>query len=101
MSRLRIGSIRRTLLAYLLLGLFAVAVVATWFTYQETRREVGDLFDLQLKQLAYSTRIDDLVRGRQPSLSSGDRPSNVGVSEIVTQIWDRDGVLVYLSLIHI
>ncbi len=90
-------SIRKTLLAYLLLGLAAVTGLATWFTYQEAREQVGELFDLQLKQLAYSTRIDDLVRGRQPSLSSGDRPSNVGVSEIVTQIWDRDGVLVYWS----
>ena len=91
-------SIRRTLLVYLLLGLAAVAVLATWFTYQETRREIGDVFDLQLKQLAYSTRIDDLVRGRPPSLSppGGGRPSG-GVSEIVTQIWDRDGVLVYWS----
>jgi two-component system OmpR family sensor kinase len=90
-------SIRRTLLAYLLLGLAAVTGLATWFTYQETREQVGELFDLQLKQLAYSTRIDDLVRGRQPSLSPGNRPSNAGVSEIVTQIWDRDGVLVYWS----
>jgi len=64
-----VTSIRRTLLVYLLLGLAAVAVLATWFTYQETRREIGDVFDLQLKQLAYSTRIDDLVRGRPPSLS--------------------------------
>ena len=97
MARLRMGSIRRTLLAYLLLGLFAVAVLATWLTYQETRREVGDLFDLQLKQLAYSTRIDDLLRGRSPSLQPpGQRPTG-GVSEIVTQIWDRDGVLVYWS----
>ena len=91
------SSIRRTLLLYLLLGLVAVAGLATWFTYQETRQQVGDLFDLQLKQLAYSTRIDDLVRGRQPSLSPGGRPPNAGVSEIVTQIWDRDGVLVYWS----
>lgn len=90
-------SIRRTLLVYLLLGLAAVAVLATWFTYQETRREIGDVFDLQLKQLAYSTRIDDLVRGRPPSLTpQGSRPA-AGVSEIVTQIWDRDGVLVYWS----
>jgi two-component system, OmpR family, sensor kinase len=91
------SSIRQTLLVYLLLGLAAVTGLATWFTYEETREQIGDLFDLQLKQLAYSTRIDDLVRGRQPSLSPGDRPSNLGVSEIVTQIWDRDGVLVYWS----
>jgi two-component system OmpR family sensor kinase len=94
-------SIRRTLLAWLLAGLAVVAMLATALTYVETREEVGDLFDLQLKQLAYSTRIDDLVRGRQPSLTLPDGPRGVagvsGVSEIVTQIWDRDGVLVYWS----
>jgi two-component system OmpR family sensor kinase len=91
-------SIRRTLLVYLLLGVAAAAAVATWFTYQGTRLEVGELFDLQLKQLAYSTRIDDLIRGRQPSLAFPDnrRPA-AGVSEILTQIWDRDGVLLYWS----
>jgi len=90
-------SIRRTLLVRLLLGLGAVAVVATLATYVETRREMGELFDLQLKQLAYSTRIDDLVRGRPlaPPTREGRRTS--GVSEIVTQIWNRDGVLVYWS----
>ncbi len=95
MARLRMASIRRTLLAYLLLGLFAVAVLATWLTYRETQREVSDLFDLQLKQLAYSTRIDDLVRGRPRSLEVPGYRAQSGVAEIVTQIWDRDGVLVY------
>ena len=57
-------SIRRALLVRLLLGLVAVAALATIATYVETKREIGDLFDLQLKQLAYSTRIDDLLRGR-------------------------------------
>ncbi len=90
-------SIRRTLLVWLLLGLAAVAVVASVATYFDTRREIGELFDLQLKQLAYSTRIDDLLRGRQPSVSGPGTDRTAGVSEIVTQIWDRDGVLVYYS----
>jgi len=85
------------MLGFLLLGLAAVVLLATWFTYHETLNEVGDLFDLQLKQLAYSTRIEDLLRGRQPSLDSSITPRTAGVSEIVTQIWDRDGVLVYWS----
>ena len=91
-------SIRRTLLVRLLIGMSAVAILATAASYVETRREIGDLFDLQLKQLAYSTRIDDLLRGRSPAapvLRDGRRVA--GVSEIVTQIWDRDGVLVYWS----
>jgi two-component system OmpR family sensor kinase len=90
-------SIRRTLLVWLLLGLAAVAALATWATYAETKREVGDLFDLQLKQLAYSTRIDDLLRGGQPSLSLRDGRQAEGVAQIVTQIWDRKGVLLYWS----
>jgi len=91
------SSIRRTLLVWLLLGLAAVTVVATVATYFDTRREIGELFDLQLKQLAYSTRIDDLIRGRQPSVSGPGADRATGVAEIVTQIWDRDGVLVYYS----
>ncbi|MEO8344121.1 MAG: ATP-binding protein [Betaproteobacteria bacterium] len=90
-------SIRRTLLVWLLLGLAAVAVLASVATYFETKREIGELFDLQLKQLAYSTRVDDLLRGRQPSVSGPGADRVTGVSEIVTQIWDRDGVLVYYS----
>ena len=82
---------------WLLLGLAAVAVLASVATYFDTKREIGELFDLQLKQLAYSTRIDDLLRGRQPSVSGPGADRSNGVAEIVTQIWDRDGVLVYYS----
>ena len=94
-------SIRRTLLGRtLLLGaLLAVAVLgdrgARYLRHRA--REIGELFDLQLKQLAYSTRIDDLLRGRQPALVAAATGRAAGVSEIVTQIWDRDGVLVYWS----
>jgi two-component system OmpR family sensor kinase len=90
-------SIRRTLLAWLLVGLAAVAALATVATYVETKREIGDLFDLQLKQLAYSTRIEDLLRGRGPTPSPPDGRPAPGVAQIVTQIWNRDGVLVYWS----
>ncbi len=60
------NSIRRMLLAWLLAGLAAIALSASGATYLAARREVGELLDLQLKQLAYSTRIDDLLRGRRP-----------------------------------
>lgn len=90
-------SIRKTLLVWLLFGLVAVAVLGSVATYFDTKREIGELFDLQLKQLAYSTRIEDLIRGRVPSLTGTPMDHTAGVSEIVTQIWDRDGVLVYYS----
>ena len=72
-------------------------MLATLATYVETRREIGELFDLQLKQLAYSTRIDDLLRGRSQAPPPREGRRTAGVSEIVTQIWNRDGVLVYWS----
>jgi two-component system, OmpR family, sensor kinase len=91
------NSIRRTLLAWLLAGLAAIALATSGVTYLAARREVGELLDLQLKQLAYSTRIDDLLRGRRPGFDARDTPRAAGITELVTQIWDRDGVLVYWS----
>jgi two-component system OmpR family sensor kinase len=92
-----VRSIRRTLLVWLLVGLIAIGVLASGATYVAARREAGDLLDLQLKQLAYSTRIDDLIRGRQPDFAQREAPPSNGVTDLVTQIWDRDGVLVYWS----
>ena len=90
------NSIRHTLLVWLLAGLATIALAASGATYLAARREVGELLDLQLKQLAYSTRIDDLLRGRQPGFNAHTAPHG-DVTELVTQIWDRDGVLVYWS----
>ena len=89
------SSIRRTLLVWLLAGLAAIALTTSGVTYLAARREVGELLDLQLKQLAYSTRIDDLLRGQRPGFDARRTPRTAGVTQIVTQIWDRDGVLVY------
>ena len=91
------NSIRRALLVWLLAGLAAIALAASGVTYVAARREVGQLLDLQLKQLAYSTRIDDLLRGRRPGFDARQAPRGGEVTELVTQIWDRDGVLVYWS----
>ena len=90
-------SIRRTLLVTLMAGVLAIALLASAATYVTARREIGELLDLQLKQLAYSTRIDDLLRGRQPGFDRRVPGGEEGVTELLTQIWDRDGVLVYWS----
>jgi two-component system, OmpR family, sensor kinase len=92
-----VKSIRRALLFSLLAGLAAIGLLASAGTYVAARLEIGELLDLQLKQLANSTRIDDLLRGRRPSFDSHPAPDAEGVTELVTQIWDRDGVLVYWS----
>lgn len=88
-------SIRRTLLVWLLAGLAIIGLAASTATYVAARREIGALLDLQLKQLAYSTRMDDLLRGQRPGFDAPDVPHGTGITELVTQIWDRDGVLVY------
>jgi two-component system OmpR family sensor kinase len=90
-------SIRRALLLSLLAGLAAIGVLASAATYVAARHEIGELLDLQLKQLANSTRIDDLLRGRKPGFDSHNGANEEGVTDLVTQIWDRDGVLVYWS----
>jgi two-component system OmpR family sensor kinase len=90
-------SIRATLLVWLLAGLLAIGILASVATYYSARNEAGELLDLQLRQLAYSTRIDDLVRGKQPDFAAREAPHPAGVTELVTQIWDRSGVLVYWS----
>jgi two-component system OmpR family sensor kinase len=90
-------SIRRTLLVWLLSGLLLIGVLASGATYLAARKEAADLLDLQLRQLDYSTRIDDLLRGRRPGFILRDDGPHGGVTDIVTQIWDRDGVLVYWS----
>ena len=90
-------SIRRALLVSLLAGLAAIGLLASAATYVAARHEVGELLDLQLKQLASSTRIDELLRGHQPGFDSRSSLDEGGVTELVTQIWDRDGVLVYWS----
>jgi two-component system OmpR family sensor kinase len=82
---------------WLLAALAGIALAATGATYLAARREAGELLDLQLKQLAYSTRIDDLLRGRRPGFEIRRDPHTAGITELVTQIWDRDGVLVYWS----
>ncbi|MGE5667174.1 MAG: ATP-binding protein [Betaproteobacteria bacterium] len=89
------NSIRRTLLVWLLAGLAIIGLAASAATYVAARREIGALLDLQLKQLAYSTRMDDLLRGQRPGFDTPDVPRGTGITELVTQIWDRDGVLVY------
>jgi two-component system OmpR family sensor kinase len=64
----------------------AVAAVAT---YLRAREEANDIFDYQLKQMAASLTGVPLA-GAPP----GSAPGN---DALVVQVWDRDGVQVYLS----
>ena len=83
----RPSSIRRELLTWLLAGLVLAIAAATLLTYMRARDEANVLFDLQLAQTAAS------ITGMPFASPIAEGPSAEG---LVVQIWDRDGVRVYL-----
>jgi len=82
-------SIRRELVAWLSVGLLAAIVVAAIATYLRAREEANDIFDYQLKQMASSLTGVPIAGTLPGSAASADA--------LVVQVWDRNGVEVYLS----
>ncbi len=85
------SSVRRTLLATLLVAVSVVTVAATAVVYRLTRREIDAVFDYHLRQLALSLR--DQALGRRPAPGAVSAPG----FEFVIQIWDVDGARLYAS----
>jgi two-component system OmpR family sensor kinase len=83
----RSSSIRRELLTWLLAGLALAIAAATVVTYLRARDEANVLFDVQLAQTAAS------ITGMPYAAPIGEGPSAEG---LVVQVWDRNGVRVYL-----
>ncbi len=83
----RSPSIRRELLTWLIAGLALAIVAATLVTYVRARDEANVLFDVQLAQTAAS------ITGMPFAAPIAEGPSSEG---LVVQIWDRNGVRVYL-----
>jgi len=83
----RPSSIRRELLVWLLAGLALAIVAATLITYVRARDEANVLFDVQLAQTAAS------ITGMPFAAPIAEGPSSEG---LVVQIWDRNGVRLYL-----
>ncbi|MBK8754000.1 MAG: sensor histidine kinase N-terminal domain-containing protein [Candidatus Competibacteraceae bacterium] len=84
-------SIRQRLLAGLLVGLTLVLGVAGYATYYQARAEVNALFDYQLQQTALALRGQNLL-ALAMSGQVGD-----GEGDLLVQIWDRGGGLLYVS----
>ncbi len=82
-------SIRHELVVWLSAGLLAAIAVAAVGTYLRARVEANDIFDFQLTQMAASLTGVQLA-GAPPGAA-------VGADAIVVQVWDRDGVEVFLS----
>ncbi|HTN54023.1 MAG TPA: ATP-binding protein [Anaeromyxobacter sp.] len=83
------SSIRRTLLVALLAAVATVTAAATILVYRLARREIDDIFDYHLRQIALTLR--DQLPGRAPPAGGAEG------FDFVIQAWSRDGVRLYLS----
>jgi two-component system OmpR family sensor kinase len=89
-----VRSIRRELVVLLALGLVALVAIAATATYLRARAEANELFDHQLRETAASLAGVPLtgvpISGAATGLAARD-------DELVLQIWDRNGVRIFLS----
>src|SRR4030095_6598451 len=81
-------SIRRELVVWISAGLLVAIAIAAVATYLRAREEANEIFDYQLKQMSASLTGVPLA---------GAPPGSSGSDALVVQVWDRDGVQVYLS----
>lgn len=82
------SSIRRELLFWLLLVLLLAVAAAAVGTYLRARVEANALFDHQLQAMAAS--LTDAPFGPVEGIGTG-------AGELIVQIWDRNGVRLYIS----
>src|SRR5437763_1401893 len=85
-------SIRRQLLFWLLVGLSLALAVAAVGTYFRARVEANELFDHQLQAMVAS--LADAPFTAAPVEGAGN---GAGDDALVVQIWDSNGVRLYLS----
>lgn len=83
------SSIRRELVIWLSAGLLAAIAVAAIATYLRAREEANTIFDYQLRQMAASLTGVPIAGALSGSSSGADA--------LVVQVWDRNGIEVYLS----
>ena len=85
-------SIRRQLLVSLLSTLVLIGLFAALGIYLIVEDEFNELFDYELRQVALSFRDDSLGSPVAPPVQIVD-----GEDDLVIQIWNRAGVLAYVS----
>lgn len=84
-------SIRNKLLLWLGLGLFSIIVLAGVALYFQARGEANQIFDYQMRQIAAS-----LPRQAFSPISPGQQFPELE-DEIMMQIWDSRGSVIYHS----
>jgi two-component system, OmpR family, sensor kinase len=82
-------SIRRNLLVWLAAGLVVAVGAAAVATYMRAREEANEIFDYQLQQMAASLTGVPLA-GTPGGFAVGD-------DALVVQVWDRNGVQLFVS----
>jgi two-component system OmpR family sensor kinase len=88
------ASLRRKLLISLLLGLLLAATLGGYATYRVTLLEIDEVMDYNLRQFALSLR-SEFTGQPLPSIEVPDESL-----DFVIQIWDRQGLRLYLSHPH-
>ena len=89
-----VRSIRRELVVSLALGLVALVAIAASATFLRARAEANELFDHQLRETAASLAGVPLTGVPISGAASGLAGQE---DQLVLQIWDRNGVRIYLS----
>ncbi|WP_343583227.1 ATP-binding protein [Herbaspirillum sp.] len=85
------NSMRNKLLLWLGLGLFSIIVAAGVGLYFQAREEANQIFDYQMRQIAAS-----LPRQAFSPISPGQQLPELD-DEIMMQIWDSSGTVIYHS----
>jgi two-component system, OmpR family, sensor kinase len=85
-------SIRRQFLVSLLSTLMLIGLFAALGIYLTVKDEFNELFDYELRQVALSYRDDSLSYAVAPPIPIVDEED-----DLVIQIWNRAGTLVYVS----
>ena len=85
-------SIRRQLLVSLLSTLLLIGLFAALGIYTTVEKEFNEIFDYELRQVALSFRDDSLNGPIAPPVQIFEEED-----DLVIQIWDRSGALVYVS----
>jgi two-component system OmpR family sensor kinase len=80
---------------WLLLGIALAVAIAAMGTYWRARDEANELFDYQLKEMAAS-----LTDAPFAAVPAGAGAIGTGSDAMVVQIWDRNGVQLFLSQPH-
>lgn len=86
------NSIRRSLLARLLIGGAIATLIGAAAIYFKAYDEASAIFDFQLERMAYSLR-DRLVERLDEASGGGDDDEHL----VVIQVWDNTGTRLYLS----